>query len=148
MPLATEGLAPFLAGVTAAEGSFFRTGTPPKFVFAVGLGAVDASTCELFRTYLGVGNIIFFPRRKPHYDDEVTFSVQSMRDHLAATIPFMDGHLPESYKRQQYLAWRAELLEYWERSAKRRRPCTVDSCEAPRRAHGLCRQHLWSVRGE
>lgn len=83
------------------------------------------------------------PRRKAHYDDEVIFSVQSMRDHLAATIPFMDAHLPESYKRQQYLAWRAELLEYWERSAKRRRPCAVEGCEQPRKAHGVCRRHLW-----
>jgi PD-(D/E)XK endonuclease len=27
------------------------------------------------------------------------------------------------------------------------RPCTVEGCEKPRRAHGLCRQHLYSRRG-
>jgi len=71
-----------------------------------------------------------------------------MKDHLAVTIPFMDEHLPESYKRRQYLAWKAELLEYWEQKAKRRRPCVVEGGEAPRRAHGLCRRHLWSLRGQ
>ena len=31
------------------------------------------------------------PRRTPHYDDECTFVVQAIRDHLAVTIPFMDA---------------------------------------------------------
>lgn len=145
---ATETAADFVGGFVAAEGTFFRSGTPPKFVFAVGLGAVDSCTCEMLHRFLGVGSIHHSPRRKPHYDDEVTFAVQSMRDHLAVTIPFMDEHLPESYKRTQYLVWKAELLKYWERSAKRRRPCTVDGCDALRRAHGLCRRHLWLLRGQ
>ncbi|MBM3675088.1 MAG: hypothetical protein FJW88_09055 [Actinobacteria bacterium] len=86
-------------------------------------------------------------RRRPHYDDEIPFAIRSLRDHLAVTIPFMDVHLPESYKRTQYLAWRAELMEYWEHRAKRVRACTVGGCEAPRRAHGLCRHHLFALRG-
>jgi LAGLIDADG DNA endonuclease family protein len=145
---ATERRARFLGGFIAGEGTFFHSGTPPKFVFAVGLGAQDATTCELIATFLGVGHIHHSPRRKPHYDDEVTFAIQSLRDHLRVTIPFMDAHLPESHKRTQYLAWRAELLDYWERRAKRRRPCTVDSCDAPQRAHGYCRRHLWTFRRE
>jgi len=63
------------------------------------------------------------------------------------TIPFMDAHLPASNKREQYLVWRDRLLEYWEHDAKRVRPCTVDDCDAPRRAHGLCRHHLYAARG-
>ncbi|HEY8215986.1 MAG TPA: hypothetical protein VIH82_02560 [Acidimicrobiia bacterium] len=134
----------FLGGFVAGEGSFYQSGEPPKFVFAVGLGAVDAATCELLKTFFGAGHITHFPRRKPHYDDEVTFAIQSMRDHLDVTIPFMDAHLPESYKRTQYLAWREELLDYCEHRAKRRRACTVDGCDAPQRAHGYCRRHLWT----
>jgi len=145
---ATDQLSDFVAGFVAAEGTFFRSGIPPKFAFAVGLGAADAESCEQLRSFFGVGHVTRSARRKPHYDDEVTFSIQSMRDHLAVTIPFMDAHLPESHKRAQYLAWKAELLAYWDRSAKRRRPCTIDGCERPRRAHGLCRQHLWSTRGQ
>ena len=98
--------------------------------------------------YFGCGSVFDSPRRKAHYDDEVTFAIQSMRDHLAVTVPFMDAHLPESHKRRQYLAWKADLLEYWEHSAKRRRLCAIDGCEQLRRAHGLCRQHLWSLRRE
>jgi hypothetical protein len=130
----TEPQAAFVAGVVAGEGTFFRSGEPPKFVFAVGLGASDAETCELLETFLGVGHITHSPRRKPHYDDEVTFAIQSLRDHLEVTIPFMDAHLPESHKRTQYLDWRGR----W--------PCTVDRCDAPQRAHGFCRRHLWTFR--
>lgn len=83
-----------------------------------------------------------------HYDDETTFVISSLTDHLDVTIPFMDEHLPPSYKRTQYLDWRARLLDYWEHRARRRRPCSVDGCEVPRRAHGLCRRHLWLLRGE
>jgi hypothetical protein len=62
-------------------------------------------------------------------------------------VPFMDAHLPPSYKREQYLAWRGRLLDYWEHRAKRVRPCTVEGCEKPRRAHGLCRHHLYKQLG-
>lgn len=142
----TDALAQFLGGFVAAEGSFIVTGHPPKFRFAVGLGATDYAMCELFRKYLGAGHVTRSPRRKAHYDDEVTFAVQSNPELVEVVVPFMDEHLPASYKRTQYLAWRAELLEYWEHKAKRRRPCTVDGCEEPRRAYGLCRHHLWECR--
>lgn len=48
----------------------------------------------------------------------------------------MDEHLPRSYKREQYLEWRARLLDYWEYRAKRIRPCTVNGCAEPRRLTG------------
>ena len=150
MPPATDQVANYLGGLIAAEGTFtsWRTATKARWTFAVGLAASDRVTVETLAEFFGVGSIHLSPRRKPHYDDEVTFAVQSMREHLAVTIPFMDDHLPESHKRRQYLAWKSELLEYWEHSAKRRRPCSVDGCETPRRAHGLCRHHLWTMRQE
>ena len=140
----TDDLAAFLAGFVAGEATFVASGDPPKFTFAVGLGASDTGMCEVLAKYFGAGHIHRSPRRKPHYDDEVSFAIQSMRDHLAVTIPFMDEHLPESHKRTQYLVWRAALVDYWEHRAKRRRPCTVEGCEKPRRAHGYCREHLWT----
>jgi len=104
--------------------------------------------CELFQSFLGVGCITFSPRRKPHYDDEVTFSVQSLQELTDVVVPFMDAHLPASYKRQQFLEWRAHLLNYVEHSARRRgrRPCTIRDCDEPARAYGLCRRHLWEYR--
>jgi hypothetical protein len=141
---ATE-IADFLGGFTAAEGTFGRSGT--RFRFAICLGAADRGMCELFAAYLGVGHITTSPRRKPHYDDEVTFAIQSLRELVNFVVPFMDEHLPESYKRKQYLSWRANLLDYVENKARKpRRQCTVDGCDLPARAHGLCRRHLWQFR--
>lgn len=144
--LATE-LAGFIAGFVAGEGTFGASGDPPSFRFAVSLGASDADTCRLLHYFLGVGTLHEYARRQVHYDDEVTFQVRGLAELVNTVIPFMDEHLPVSYKRTQYLAWRARLLEYWEHGAKRIRPCTVDGCDAARRAHGLCRHHLYEQRG-
>ena len=78
-----------------------------------------------------------------HYDDECSFRIQSLVDNVEVTIPFMDVHLPESHKREQYLVWRDQLLDYWEHRARRRRPCTVDGCTQPQRAKGVCRRHYY-----
>jgi hypothetical protein len=103
--------------------------------------------CELLHVVFGIGHVYDSPRRKAHYDDESSFRTQALRELLDVVVPFMDAHLPPSYKREQYLAWKARLLDYWERRAKRVRPCMVEGCEKPRRAHGLCRQHLYSRLG-
>lgn len=87
------------------------------------------------------------PRRKKHYDDEVNYAVQSLRELVEMVVPFMDEHLPASYKRMQYLAWKERLLDYWEHRAKRVRPCAIKGCDKPRRAHGLCRRHLYAFHG-
>jgi hypothetical protein len=142
---ATEPLAAFLGGFVAAEGSFSVSGR--RFTFSVGLGAADEAMCVAFRDFLCRGAIFRSERREAHYDDECRFAIQSLRDHVEVTIPFMDEHLPPSYKRRQYLVWREQLLDYWERTAKRVRPCSVAGCDRPRRAHGLCRQHLYLRRG-
>ena len=139
-------MAGFIGGFVAAEGSFVRVGEPPTFRFSVGLGAVDTISCHQLHDFLGCGRVHCSPRRKPHYDDEVIFVISAMGDHLAATIPFMDAHLPSSYKRQQYLRWRDEVLDYWQHRARRRHPCTIEGCELPVKADGLCRPRLWEHR--
>jgi hypothetical protein len=139
---ATE-LAAFAAGFVAAEGYFTKSAN--KFTFGVGLGATDAASCEWLKQYFDAGRVYWYPRRKTHYDDEATFAVQKMRDLVEVIVPFMDEHLPPSYKREQYEVWRVGLLDYWDNKAKRVRPCTVDGCERPRRAHGLCRHHLFKA---
>lgn len=144
MSPATE-LAAYIAGFAIAEGTFIRSSN--RFAFAVSLGAADHMMCLLLRDYFGVGRVRTYPRRRDHYDDEVVFSVQSLRDLVEVIVPFMDEHLRPSYKREQYDAWRAELLAHWESKAKRRRPCTVDGCDRPNRARGLCRHHYFQAFG-
>jgi len=138
-------LAAFVAGFVCAEGCF--TGGDDRFRFAVGLGATDAASCHLVREFFGVGHVYEHPRRKEHYDDEVTYVVQPLRELLEVIVPFMDEHLAPSYKRTQYEAWRAELLDYWETRAKRRRSCSRDDCDRPNRARGLCRRHYYEAFG-
>lgn len=138
-------VADFLGGFVAAEGALVRTGR--RFAFRVSLGAQDTSTCELFATVLGVGGVGTAPRRKGHYDDEVTYSVQSLRDLVEVVVPFLDEHLPPSHKRGQYLTWREQLVTYWTDEARRRRLCRVDGCDRPSRAKGLCRRHYYAAYG-
>lgn len=68
--------------------------------------------------------------------------MQGLPDLVGVVVPFMDVHLPASYKRDQYLAWRAAVLDYWERDARRVRPCAVPGCDEPRKTKGLCRPHF------
>ena len=71
------------------------------------------------------------------------FQVRKLKDLVDVVVPFMDEHLPASHKREQYLVWRAQLLDYWEHRARRRRACTVEGCEKPQRAKGVCRGHYY-----
>ncbi|MBN2623094.1 MAG: hypothetical protein JXA83_06995 [Acidimicrobiales bacterium] len=135
----------FLGGFVAAEGTLVHTGR--RFAFRVSLAACDLASCELLRTWLGVGTITHAPRRAEHYDDEVTYAVQAIPDLVEVVVPFLDEHLPPSYKREQYVAWRADLMAYWDDRARRRRPCTVAGCDEPRRARGLCRRHYYAAYG-
>lgn len=135
-----------MAGFVAAEGCFTRR-SGSGFRFAVALGATDAAMCAALREFFGVGHVYRYARRKEHYDDEVVFAVQSLRELVEMVVPFMDAHLPPCHKRRQYEAWRADLLDHWEHGAKRRRPCSIDGCDLPRRAKGLCRRHYYETFG-
>lgn len=119
------------------------SGDPPSFTFAVALGAEDRESCALLRTCLGVGSVRAYARRKEHFDDEACLAVRKLRDLVEVIVPFMDAHLPPSHKRVQYLVWREQLIDYWENRARRVRPCTVEGCEKPQRAKGVCRHHYY-----
>ncbi len=109
----TEYLADYLGGVVVGEGCFTKSGMPTKFTFSVSLGAADFDTCNLLKSFLGVGHLVHSPRRQPHYDDEVAFQVRKLADLAHVVIPFMDEHLAPSHKRVQYSAWREEVLDSW-----------------------------------
>jgi hypothetical protein len=143
----TDDLAGFVAGFVAGEGCFTRGKPDREFRFAVGLGAVDRGMCELMRDYFGVGFLVDSLRRKRHYDDEVVFVVAKTSDLVEVIVPFMDAHLPASYKRRQYEVWRVDLLNYWTTRFRRVKQCSVEGCEASRRAKGLCRAHYYAAYG-
>ena len=73
--------------------------------------------------------------------------MRRLRELVEVIVPFMDEHLPPSYKRDQYEVWRGALLDYWEHDARRRRPCTVVGCTVLQRAKGLCRRHYYEAFG-
>jgi hypothetical protein len=144
-------LTAWLSGFVAAEGCFTGATTPRgarRFSLAVGLGAKDGETCWVLLSILGVGHVYRYPRRQPHHDDETRYSVTALPDLVEVIVPFMDEHLPPSYKREQYLAWRTDLLEYWETKARRPKPCIVEGCSEPRRAKCLCRHHYYEQYGQ
>jgi len=138
-------LAPFLGGFIAGEGYFGRSDR--TFTCSVALGASDSGLCVLIHDFLRVGHVRYYPRRREHYDDEVVWVARSLPDLVDVVVPFLDEHLPPSYKRQQFEAWRAELMDYWHTKARRRRTCTVDGCDRPHRARGLCRVHYYAAHG-
>jgi len=105
---ATESCA-FIGGFIAGEGCFTRHDRRARF--AVALGATDVEMLRLIKRTLGVGFINHYARRKSHFDDVAIFAVSNQQDLVRVIVPFMDVWLPPSYKREQYLAWRAQLLE-------------------------------------
>lgn len=144
VPPATE-LAAYVGGFTAAEGCLVCTEGGTRFSFAVGLSASDLVSCELLLAYLGVGASTGHLDGRPTRTMPLVSPSAPCLSWCTSLVPFMDEHLAPSYKRVQYEEWRAELLEYWEHRAKRVRPCTVEGCEAPRRAKGLCRSHYFAA---
>ena len=137
----------FIAGFVVAEGAFLRAGRRPTFTFAIGLGAIDSELCMAIRTFFGVGTVMRFDRREDHFDDAVTYQVRKLSDLMEVIVPFMNEHLPPSYKRHQYELWRDHLTTYWETRARRVRACMAEGCNEPRRAYGLCRHHLYLATG-
>jgi hypothetical protein len=108
-----SALGAYVAGLIAAEGTFTcaTQGRRLTFGVVVDLGATDAFSCELLHAFLG-GTIHRYDRRLPHHDDVVRFQVRKLATLTDVVVPFMDEHLPDSYKRRQFLVWRDELLDY------------------------------------
>jgi hypothetical protein len=141
-PQGAERFAAFIAGFTVAEGTFVASGAR-RFAFAIAVAADDDLLCEQIRDFLGVGRVYRSRRRQAHYHDETAYRVQSLKHLVEFIVPFMDEHLPRSYKREQYIEWRTRLMDYWANRARRRHECAEDGCAMPVRAKGLCRRHYY-----
>jgi hypothetical protein len=100
----------FVAGFTAAEGTFVAHSGGRRCAFTIALGAIDADLAHRIAKFFGIGRVYRYSRRRPLHDDVVIFTVQSKRELVEVVVPFMDLHLPPSHKRTQYESWRTTLL--------------------------------------
>ena len=55
------------------------------------------------------------------------------------------GYLTRSTRRKPY---HDDEVQFWEHGFRRRKTCIVDDCNAPAKAYGYCRKHLWQYRRE
>jgi hypothetical protein len=147
-----------LGGLVAGEGSFLVTRRLPpfadgterrRFVFAIAMADRDRTVIEVLRAFVGGGSIRTEPPRREGWQPTCTLSIGSNRQHLRTTIPFYDRYLVTSAKREQYLDWKAELLDYlrahptqWGKGPS---PCRI--CGKPVRGRGLCRSHYYEETG-
>lgn len=154
---AADSLTGFVAGEatfveTSAHPSTFADGSPRKrFVFQVALASRDRPILERLQAFLGFGSVNDRPPRSDHELPGVVLTVASRKAHFAATIPFCEGHLRRSHKREQFETWRDALLAY-ERArpskhGKGPSPCSVPGCEKPVRGRGVCRRHYYELTG-
>lgn len=157
-PSVDERVGFWLAGFVAGEGCFTIVvmGEPgPKqrrrFVFSVGVASRDAAVLEQLRAFLGRGSIHHRGQRRPTWQPESTFAINSLLSHERATIPFMDRYLLPSHKRVQYDAWKTALRAYaternvrWGRG---RSICSVEGCDLVVRGRGVCRHHYYRLTG-
>jgi len=130
----------------------FRDGTLRlRFVLQVAVAERDRPVLVALREILAFGSIRAVAPRKSHHQPMAVFTINSIRAHRAATIPFCDAHLLPCAKREQYERWRA-ALDQWEaehpsRYGKGPSPCSVPGCELPVRGRGLCRRHYYRATG-
>ncbi len=151
----------FLAGLVAGEGSFivsrklpaFANGdTRLRFVFQVTMADRDRPLLEVLQTFLGFGSLYDRPtRRVGRWLPTVSFTINSISAHRAATIPFAERYLLPCAKQNQFEQWRAALdafdVAHPNRYGKGPSPCSEPGCDLSVRGRGLCRSHYYRVTG-
>ncbi len=149
-----------LGGLVAGEGSFiittkqppFKDGSPRlRFVFSLSMASRDRALLESLQGALGVGSICDSERRHTSWLPASCFTVNSLKAHQAATIPFFDRYLPPTAKRREYLLWKAALTSFDSlhphRHGKGPGTCAKPECTDPVRGRGLCRRHYYRATG-
>jgi hypothetical protein len=110
-----------LGGLVAGEGCFrsttrrerFADGSARvRFVFELSLATADRPLLVALQSFLGAGTIDDRGVRRHGWSPESRLTIASERSHLASTIPFAERFLAPCRKRQQFEAWRDELLAY------------------------------------
>ena len=148
------------AGLVAGEGSFIVTRKLPafangdfrlRFVFQVTMAARDRPLLGALQAYLGYGSLYDRPSRNSRWLPTVSFTINSIAAHRAATIPFAERFLLPCAKRDQFDQWRQALeafdSEHPNRFGKGRSACSEPNCDGPVRGRGLCRSHYYRATG-
>lgn len=151
-----------LGGFVAGEGCFsVRTIRAPssdepgrkRFSLSVTVADRDAAIVDELHRYLGEAGAVYrYAARSRRWQPTVSLQVTSLRDHLAATIPFAESFLlPVGRKSDQYRAWLDQLEAYrrarTEHQASRPTTCRTLGCGRTVRARGLCRGCYWRATG-
>jgi hypothetical protein len=149
-----------LGGFVAGEGWFsitrrlppYANGTPRvRFTFGVTIAARDRRLLDDLRELLGFGSVHGIPPRQANHLPLVCLTVNSLRAHHAATIPFCERYLPPSAKRTQFELWSVALLSYEALRPLRAQPgrtrCSEPGCNRFVRGRGLCRSHYYRATG-
>ena len=150
-----------LGGLVAGEGCFRRSerrerfpdgSARVRFVFELSLAVVDRPLIDALHSMLGgAGTVRVREPRRVGWQAEACLTVASESAHLVHTIPFADRFLGPCHKREQFEAWRDELLAYRRRRAELlgegRRRCRVEGCDGFVRGQGLCRSHYYRATG-
>jgi hypothetical protein len=106
---------------------------------------------ESLRDALGVGAIRVVGPRKDYWKPLAVYTVNSLKAHWRATIPFFETYLLPCAKRVQFDAWRDSLERYVNRynirCGRGRSLCSVVGCGRPVRGRGLCRSHYHRATG-
>lgn len=111
-------------GVVAGEGCFCVTRQRPRFVadgserkrfvFLVTMATRDRPLLEQLHAFLGVGSLRDSPPGRQGWQPTTTFTVNSIRAHRAAVIPFSERYLLETAKWRQFEGWRDTMQRYWD----------------------------------
>jgi hypothetical protein len=125
-----------------------------RFTFTVTVADRDATLLDRLHGHLGeAGSIYRYPARVPGWQPTASLQVSSLRDHVAATIPFAERFLlPVGRKAAQFRNWRDELETYRRDRAEARLPSRprrarhrAASGLSGRGAKGVCRRHYYAV---
>jgi hypothetical protein len=111
----------------------------------------DRGLLEALQLALGFGSIQDAAPRKKHWQPISTFTVNSLRGHHRATIPFCERFLIATEKRRQFELWRDAMYSYERlhpnRYGKGPSSCSKADCSLPVRGRGLCRKHYYLETG-
>jgi len=111
-----DNFANFISGFVAGEGYFISSsvkGGRKKFIFGISLADIDIKILEKIKDYFKVGHLKTYDKRKPHYHNESTYSVQSIKDILEVIIPFFEMiNLQGTHKEEQFKVWKKEVQDY------------------------------------
>lgn len=118
-PERNKELENFIIGLTSGDGSFIKTenGDRYKFTYKIEMNAPDnRQMIKETKDFFECGRVSEY-HRETYNRDVIRFVVESIPEIVVNIIPvFERNKIPAEYKRNQYVNWRQDLLDYVEYS--------------------------------